>query len=379
MINEQSGAGIKVCHMSTVHRWDDNRVYQKQCLTLQQFGFDVHLIVATGGKAQSDIITLHQLREPKNRIDRIFNLTKEAFEEALLVDADVYQIHDPELLPTALKLKKLGKHVVYDAHENAPASIYDKEWIPLKPFRYAVSKYFENFELRIAKQLDGVISVAEPLIDRFENKRKILLRNLPNLTKFQSKDLTPELADAEPGVIYAGGLTAIRNIYEMIEGIHHSKECKVLHLFGDWETEAYKEKCMSSKGWSKVKFWGFRDSAEVYTFMQLKGQAGLVLFDGRIKNHQIALPNKVFEYMASGLPIIMSDIPYWKENFSNAVMFTDPQNPAKIASTIDELLTSKEKQEQMIKVGLETVKTLNWEEEFKKLVGLYLDIVKSNN
>ncbi len=323
------------------------------------------------------MIKLHQLRLPKNRVDRIFNLTKEAFHEALKVEADVYQIHDPELLPVALKLKKQGKNVVYDAHENAPASIYDKEWLPFKPFRYAVSKYFENFELRSAKKMDGVISVAQPLIDRFDNERKILLRNLPNLTKFQSKELSPELDKAESGVIYAGGLTAIRNIYEMIEGIHHSKECRVLHLFGDWESEAYKQKCMSSKGWAKVRFWGFRNSAEVYTFMKLKGQAGLVLFDGRIKNHQIALPNKVFEYMASGLPIVMSDIPYWKENFNNVVMFANPQLPQSIAATIDELLTSKEKQQQMIEIGLETVKTLNWDAEVKKLVDLYLDIVDS--
>jgi len=377
MVNEQPGAGIKVCHISSVHRWDDNRIYQKQCLTLQQYGFDVHLIVATGGKAASEVIKLHQLRLPKNRVDRIFNLTKEAFHEALKVEADVYQIHDPELLPVALKLKKQGKNVVYDAHENAPASIYDKEWLPFKPFRYAVSKYFENFELRSAKKMDGVISVAQPLIDRFDNERKILLRNLPNLTKFQSKELSPELDKAESGVIYAGGLTAIRNIYEMIEGIHHSKECRVLHLFGDWESEAYKQKCMSSKGWAKVRFWGFRNSAEVYTFMKLKGQAGLVLFDGRIKNHQIALPNKVFEYMASGLPIVMSDIPYWKENFNNVVMFANPQLPQSIAATIDELLTSKEKQQQMIEIGLETVKTLNWDAEVKKLVDLYLDIVDS--
>jgi glycosyltransferase involved in cell wall biosynthesis len=134
---------------------------------------------------------------------------------------------------------------------------------------------------------------------------------------------------------------------------------------------------MSSKGWAKVRFWGFRDSAEVYTFMKLKGQAGLVLFDGRIKNHQIALPNKVFEYMASGLPIIMSDIPYWKENFSNVVMFANPQLPQSIAATIDELLTSEEKQQQMIRIGLETVKSLNWDAEVKKLIDLYLEIIDS--
>lgn len=363
---------MKVCHISTVHHWKDIRIYKKQCLSLSQAGFQVHFIVPmkNGESSENQPINLHPLRLPKNRIDRLFFITKTALTEAFKLNADLYHVHDPELLPIALKLKKRGKLVIYDAHENTPASIIDKEWIPFQFIRNFVSRVFEKYELKVSNQLDAVISVAEPLLDRFNNK-KALIRNLPILDNFEGESLSSELEKAEKGAVYAGGLTEARNIKEMIDAVDKSNNIKVLHLFGEWESKDYFNRCKDSKGWSKVRFWGFRDSKQVYTFFKEKGLIGLILFDKNIKNHKVALPNKAFEYMAAGLPLLMSDIPYWKENFHNVAGFTDPSNIEGISKSIDDLITNEELRQERVEKGLQEVKTLNWQRESEVLVNLY--------
>jgi glycosyltransferase involved in cell wall biosynthesis len=366
-----------VCHITSVHSWNDIRIFQKECKSLVNEGFDVHLICQKKKDDSVEGVQIHGVRKPTSRIDRIFNLSKECYQKAVEVDSQLYHIHDPELLPVAIKLKKLGKLVVYDAHENTPASIIDKEWIPFQFVRNLVSKVFEKYELKVSKQLDAVISVAEPLLDRYNNNEKVLIRNLPILENFKGEVLSQELQKAEKGAVYAGGLTGARNIREMIDAVGKSNQIQVLHLFGEWESNEYMTVCEQSEGWSKVCYWGFKDSKQVYTFLKEKGLIGLILFDKNIKNHKIALPNKAFEYMAAGLPILMSDIAYWKENFHSVAKFTDPSSSGRISKCIDDMISNQKQLSERVEKGLNEVKILNWQTESQVLVGLYKRLLRT--
>ena len=74
-----------------------------------------------------------------------------------MIDADVYQLHSPELLPLGKKLKRLGKKVVYDAHEHMPMHILEKDWIP-KPFRFLLSKCVKLYMEYILPKFDFTIT-----------------------------------------------------------------------------------------------------------------------------------------------------------------------------------------------------------------------------
>lgn len=365
-----------VCHITTVHAWNDIRIFRKECASLAKLGYDVHLIAPV--KDSKDFIenevVVHPIAMPANRLQRMFQTAKLAVRKAIDINADIYHVHDPELLPAALKLRKLGKKVVYDAHENTAASIYDKEWIPTQFLRTAISNWFERYEQKVVRQLSGVVSVAVPLVDRFDHPNRCLIRNLPVLEAFESTDLGDDLSNAKPGAIYAGGLTRIRNIKEMIQAVGKSERLDVLHLFGSWESEVYRKECEQLPGWNKVEYWGFRKAEEVYRFSQEKGLLGFILFNPKIKNHKIALPNKAFEYMAAGLPIVMSGIPYWQENFGGIAKFVDPFNTAEIRESVDALLANAQEVQRMTKQGAETIQELNWESESVKLKDLYLSL-----
>jgi len=114
-------AKIKVCHITTVHPAKDVRIFYKECVSLAKAGFEVTLLVLNGVSEQVNGVNIVGIQHPfKGRIDRIRNAPHIALIAAIKIDADIYHFHDPEFLRVALQLKKTGKKVIYDVHEDVP-------------------------------------------------------------------------------------------------------------------------------------------------------------------------------------------------------------------------------------------------------------------
>ena len=140
------------------------------------------------------------------------------YEKALDVDAEIYHLHDPELLPYGLKLKRKGKKVIFDSHENVPAQIMGKEWIPL-PLRHMVSALYARYEAYAIRRLDAVVTVNQRIADRLRSvaQRVEIVTNYPRLDDIQFHD-TP-FSEREPIVCYAGGISKVRGEDIMIEAM----------------------------------------------------------------------------------------------------------------------------------------------------------------
>ena len=83
----------------------------------------------TGSKNGVEIIGIPK---PKSHLQRAFTTIFKVFALAIKQDADIYHIHDAEMLPFGLILSLLGKKVIYDIHENTKQDIFLKPWIPAK-------------------------------------------------------------------------------------------------------------------------------------------------------------------------------------------------------------------------------------------------------
>ena len=111
---------VKVCHLASKHKMNDMRIFEKECKALAKADFDVTLIGfgETAKTETSDGVRCISLVCPvKNNLELLRKRNKLIYETAIKVDAALYHIHEPELLPVAKKLKRKGKIVVFDSHE----------------------------------------------------------------------------------------------------------------------------------------------------------------------------------------------------------------------------------------------------------------------
>tara|TARA_B100001939_G_scaffold16845_2_gene14086 strand:+ start:2586 stop:3677 length:1092 start_codon:yes stop_codon:yes gene_type:complete len=358
----------KVCHITTVHKGLDVRIYHKECITLSK-DFEVYLIINDKiNQITNESVKLIEINNSsKNRISRFFKSSNEALKKAIEINADIYHLHDPELLRIALKLKKRNKKVIYDAHEDLPRQILTKHWIP-KIIRKPIAYLVEKAENNIVKKIDGVISATPTINERFYklNRNSVNVNNYPIIEEFNKtqKKLT------KPQIIYAGGISIERGIVEIIDSLEHLGVD--LNLAGKFLDPSLKNKLESHKSWGKVNYKGFLGRKEI-TELYNNSLLGMVTLYPT-KNYQTSLPVKMFEYMAAGLPVIASNFPYWEsiiEKYECGIC-VDPTSVSDITKAIKTLVENPNIAKTMGENGLNAIKThFNWGKEGQKLTSFY--------
>ncbi|MBC8487848.1 MAG: glycosyltransferase family 4 protein [Bacteroidetes bacterium] len=365
---------MKVCHITTVHPEKDVRIFYKECKSLAKHGFEVKLIVINGKSFTEDGVEV--IGVPCNysgRLQRFLKAPKAAYRKALQVDAGIYHFHDPEFLPYANKLKRKGKKVIYDVHEDLPRQILSKYWIN-KNIRKIISSATERFENSVCKKLDFIITATPFIRNRFIN----INPNVLDINNFPVLDFEKELPDwscRENKVCYIGSLTKVRGITELVKSLSYI-EGVTLELGGTFSPEEYRNEIIKTEGWDRVTEYGFvnRKTADEIMARSVAGMVNL----HPIINYIDSLPVKMFEYMEAGVPVIASNFPLWKEivEDNNCGICIDPFKPDQIARAINSIVENPQQAEEMGRNGLRIVKEkYNWEIEKKKLVSIYTDLI----
>lgn len=361
--------------MTSAHPADDVRIFHKECVTLAKAGFQVYLVAAN---AQEEVVNGVQIVSANvahsGRLSRMLNTTKAVYEKAIALDADIYHFHDPELLRFALRLKRKGKKVIYDAHEDVPKQIMGKFWIN-KYIRKSTSKSFEIFENFVVKKLDYVLSATPFIRDRFSeiNKNSVDINNFPLLSELQEES---DWNSKKDEICYIGGISQIRGIEELVHAMDYVEGVK-LNIAGKFSQASFEQRVKSTSAWKeKVIEFGFVSRKETAQIMA-NSKIGMVTFLP-LPNHVDAQPNKMFEYMSAGIPVIGSRFPLWEEILikNDCGICVDPENSVEIAEAIKFLLNNPDKSKQMGKNGRKNIlEKYNWEAEGKKLISIYQKLV----
>lgn len=366
-----------VCHISTVHKRDDIRIFRKQLTSLSK-KYDTKLIVADGlgyqffNEINLEVLDIGKVR---SRINRMFNITNAAYKKALDIDASIYHLHDPELLPVALKLKNQGKIVIFDAHEDFPKQVLTKPY--LNPIlAKIISIFMKKYEEYVCSKLDTVITATPTIRKKFSKFCPIVvdINNYPLLGELTPLD--KDWSKIQNEIAYVGGITKIRGIEQVVDSFGLLKTKARLNLVGTCNEKHTTEIIIKKSGWSSINELGQLNREQVREILQ-KSVAGIVTFLP-VPNHIDAQPNKMFEYMSAGIPVIGSNYPLWKSIIegNNCGICVDPENPQQIADAIDKLVNDKSLAEKMGKNGIQAVnEKYNWSIEEAKLFKLYEELL----
>ena len=366
----------RVCHLTSVHSSDDTRVFHKECVSLARAGYDVTLVAPGESREESGVHVIGVGEKPVGTLNRIFSpFARHAYETALALDCELYHLHDPELLPFALRLKRHGKKVVFDSHEFYALLIQEKAYIP-DALKGVTSSLFSAFENRVYGKIDAVIIPCTTYgKNPFEKcaRRTVFLDNLPDAERFSSlRELYP---DAEETVGYVGGITAERGITRLIEACDMAGVR--LRLAGPvWP--AYLEELKQKKEFRCVDYAGVVSYADVPEFCRhfSVGMSTLLNISQYLCTDN--LPTKVYEYMGAGLPTILSDTPTARALAKeyDCCLCVDPDNAEEIAAAITGLMNDPARRARMGENGYRALRErFNWAAEEKKLTALYRDLL----
>lgn len=367
----------KIAHLTSVHSRYDVRIFQKQCRTLAADGHEVYLFVADGGGDEvKDGVRFIDVGRLPGRLNRIFKTTRVLRQRAEELNADLYHLHDPELIPVGLKLKAKGKTVVFDAHEDVPKQILGKPYLN-KHIRGLISRIFSLYETWACRKIDAVVAATPYIREKFSalGVRSLDINNYPMVDELAVGEI--DWSAKRSKVVYIGGLEEIRGIRQIVQAIGLTPAGVTLSIGGKFTHAGFEATIKAESGWASVEYLGWLDRQGVKTLLN-GSVAGLVTLHPT-PNYLDSLPVKMFEYMAVGLPVIASDFPLWREiiDASKCGVCVDPLQPAEIAKCIDYFVTHPVEAEEMGRNGQKAVfERFNWGVEALKLRQLYSSLLK---
>lgn len=366
----------KICQLTSVHARYDTRIFQKISTSLADLNKDVFLIVADGkGNEVKNKINIFDIGLEQGRIKRILFTSKRILKKAIELDCEIYHFHDPELFSIAIKLKKLGKKVIFDSHEYLPGQIMDKEYLP-KVFRKFISFLIRKYYNVNIKKLDAVFTVTPHIIKQLNKNSDnvFLLTNYPIISNEYNNFSKEEYFLRENAIFYAGTIYPTSQQDIIIKAIENIDKIKY-SLVGNID-DKHKQKLSELPAWEKVNLISFVPKTELDKIAN-NVTIGMAIFD-YIPNLGYKIGslgvNKIFEYMFYGLPIICTDFELWKDiiNKYNCGICVNPNNVSEISEAIKYLISNKEEAYKMGQNGRAAViKEFNWSAQEKKLFEIY--------
>jgi glycosyltransferase involved in cell wall biosynthesis len=279
---------------------------------------------------------------------------------------DVLLANDMDtLLPNFLVAKLRRKKLVYDSHE------YWTE-IPELIERPLTRSIWLWLERRLFPRVDAAYTVNESIAKIYREAYRVpvgVVRNLP------FRQVSTEVAGPkERLLIYQGALNIGRGIELMIEAMRYLPDYKLL-IAGVGDIADPLQKLANARPYkAQITFTGFLPPAQLRAHTR-RAMLGLSLEADRGASYRLALPNKLFDYIQAGVPVIVSDLPEMaavvQQHGVGEVLAASARKPESLAAQIKALCEDIEKYEAMVVACREAAVELVWENEQVALQALF--------
>lgn len=377
-------ADAHIFHVSTAHFPNDVRIYRRECVQIRPHVSRVTLLAIADRTQITDqdihVLSLQRTR-PKTWKERFFTALRAA-SVAKQQSADLYHFHDPELLLPMAKLgRESGKPVIFDVHECYSATIAQGHGLKGR----VLSSFYRLLERFALRYISGVVSVTPQITGmyRYRVPYVALVRNYPDVDEIVR--ITPGFPKIVPGRLFFSGSLKQKSLFPLADAVSNlSTKFPEIHLqlAGHFDSQEFHDELISywnQKGvGDRIQYLG-RIPHENLIIHANRSAIGLVLL-WPFENVLVGLPNKLFEYMAAGLPVLVSNAPNHREvvEIARCGIWCDSASDESIANAIETLLKDPANLENMRKNGRKACQEhFQMKNETGALLSIYKDIFNS--
>jgi glycosyltransferase involved in cell wall biosynthesis len=365
-MSEDAGGGRPVLLLSAAHPPADTRVVRKEGAALARAGHRVLHLCPGGEAAPARVDGVEILTHDLPRLSGLFALARRA---AALRPAVIHASEPDAWLAALLAARRCGARVVLDVHEHYPSRLDARLPRPLRPLARALIAAACRAMGRAA---DAVVVAKDGLEGAFAGARIVAVRN------YAPAPLAPPRIHRPGPLVLAhlGALTRARGWPCMLEALARCPPATRLVLIGrftDGSEGAFRARAAALGLAGRIELTGWLPQAEALARLRACDLA-LVLFQRGEENHRLALPHKLFDAMAAGLPVIA---PAFAEEVAAVVraagcgLLVDSGDPAAVAAAIGALADPGRRQ-RLGEAGWRAARgPFAWEGEAARLLALY--------
>ena len=374
--------GINVLIITSGHNVTDGRVYDKHARSMLVRGAKVTIIGMLGMSERPKDVNLIIISGNQNRLERFFIRPWRCLWAARSQKPDILHVHDAEMLivlPVARRLWRKAKFV-YDVHEDFGNLILIREWLP-KRFRWFLKHIIDHVERFLARRADGIVSVTEPLTDKFrDHKHRVAAYNFVSSDFIKKTELLLKEPESRTyDLVHLGALSSDRGRFleKIIRDLHEQRPDSRSLIIGapaNLMTPLSKlHKNCDVRG--KVPY---NQIAELLVDCKV----GIDVHPD-LKPHLVpALPVKIFEYMCCGCSVVTSSMPVLDKLIAQ---YSPPEESLRIVKSgrYEDYLLNVIAQIDKINSGFDLgaplrsliISDLNWEAEADKIAELYSELL----
>ncbi|MDQ3191523.1 MAG: glycosyltransferase [Bacteroidota bacterium] len=355
----------------------DQRV-NKVCSTLTENGFDVLLV----GRKLKTSLSMDVRAYETHRMKLIFTKGFLFYAEynirlfffLLIKKADIYHANDLDtLLPNYLLSKLKNKALVYDSHEYFC-------FVPELINRPMVQNVWLKIEQWIFPKLTYVFTVNDSIAEAYEKHyqvKPLVIRNVPSKKTFENIALKTRIELNLPEnksiiLLQGAGININRGAEEALMAMQYIQDAVLVIIGGGDVLNKLKEITHKLQLENKVIFKSKMPFNQLIQYTRC-ADAGITLDKADNPNYAFSLPNKLFDYIHSGIPVLASGLIEIKKIFSryNVGELIDNHNPEHIADKLNFMIHNKEMHALWRENALLASMEFNWENESLKLTQVY--------
>lgn len=347
----------------------DQRVH-RMAITLLDMGYEVCLV----GRKRPESTPLEPRPYETRRLRLVFHKGKLFYLNYALTlwwwllwqRADILLSNDMDtLLPNWMVARLRGKVLVYDSHE------YWTE-VPELVVRPKVRAVWLRLERFLFPRVDAAMTVNASIAKIYEKEYGLpvhVVRNLPQRINWEDVP-----ARKPRQLIYQGALNMGRGIELLIDAMEHLPDYQLVIVGYGNVDQALREQAASRSWAGRIAFKGFVPP-EALRPLTAESSLGLSLEEDLGKSYHLALPNKLFDYIQAGVPVLVSDLPEMVavvlEHGVGEVLTAAERTPQKLSERIRALCENVDKLSAYAANCQHAAKMLNWEHERKVVEDLF--------